>query len=69
MVEVEALLDVEAMEDAEAELVIVSGLGGMDFLITLVSLVLSTELEPNLNTDPRPRKSFEFRFFFRSSFC
>ena len=51
------------------ELVNVSGLG-MDFLvITLVSLVLSMELEPILNMDPRPRKSFEFRFFFRSSFC
>ena len=51
------------------ELVNVSGLG-MDFLvINLVSLVLSMELEPILNMDPRPRKSFEFRFFFRSSFC
>ena len=102
MVEVEALLDDEAMEVAETEilkkknreiimviskkyvhqnsknsvksicvpeLVNVSGLG-MDFLvITLVSLVLSMELEPILNMDPRPRKSFEFRFFFRSSFC
>jgi len=61
----------EAKDEAEVK---ASG-PGMDFRMTLVSLVRSIELlldlsplfPPILNIVPRPRSNLEFLFFFRSS--